>query len=89
MGVTRRKLERRFLAACNRTVLHELTACRISRAQRMLRETHLPIKYIATAVGFSSPTHLATVFRRELNTTPRQYRARETTRLRAVESAPE
>ena len=79
IGVTRRKLERRFLAACNRTVLQELTACRISRAQRMLRETHLPIKYIATAVGFSSPTHLPTVFRRELKTTPRQYRDGETT----------
>lgn len=87
LGVTRRKLERRFLAACNRTVLQELTACRLSRAQRMLRETHLPIKYIATAVGFSSPTHLPTVFRRELKTTPRQYRARETTGSRTMESS--
>ncbi len=86
LGVTRRKLERRFLAACNRTVLQELTACRLSRAQRMLRETHLPIKYIATAVGFSSPTHLPTVFRRELKITPRQYRARETTGSRTDES---
>ncbi len=77
LGVTRRKLERRFHAACNRTVLQELTACRLARAQRMLRETHLPVKYIATAAGFSSPTHLPTVFRRELNTTPSRYRKQE------------
>ena len=74
LGVTRRKLERRFYAACNRTVLQELTACRLARAQRMLRETHLPIKYIAAASGFSSPGHLPTVFRRELGTTPSRYR---------------
>lgn len=75
LGIARRTLERRFLAARKRTVLEELTACRLARAQRMLRETHLPIKHIAYAAGFSSPTHLPTVFQRELNMTPQQYRA--------------
>ena len=74
LGVTRRTLERHFKAVHHRTVLAELTTCRISRAKLMLVNTHLPIKRIARAAGFSSPTHLATAFRRELQTTPRQIR---------------
>ncbi len=74
LGVTRRTLERRFLAACGHTMQDELTACRLSRAKRLLRETHLPIKHIAYSVGFSKPEYMATVFQRKLHTTPRQYR---------------
>ncbi len=75
IGVTRRKLERHFAAARNSSVLEELTTCRLLRAQRMLRETHLPIKYIARAAGFTSPEYMATVFGRQLHTTPRLCRA--------------
>ncbi len=76
LGIARRTLERRFWAARSRTVLEELTVCRLARAQRMLRETQLPIKQIAYLAGFSSPTHLPTVFRRELNMSPQQFRTR-------------
>ena len=74
LGVTRRTLERRFLAACGHTVQDEMTTCRLSRAKRLLRETHLPIKHISYSVGFSKPEYMATVFRRKLHTSPRQYR---------------
>ena len=74
LGIQRRTLARHFLSVRGCNVLEELTACRLARAQRMLRETRLPIKRIAYAAGFSSPTHLAVVFRRELHTTPQQYR---------------
>jgi AraC-like DNA-binding protein len=75
LGVSRRTLERHFTQFHHRGVLQEITACRISRAKLMLTSTHLPIKNIARAAGFSSPTHLATTFRRELNMTPKQIRA--------------
>jgi transcriptional regulator GlxA family with amidase domain len=42
----------------------------------MLSETHLPIKRIAHAAGFGSVTHMGVVFRRKLNITPAQYRAK-------------
>lgn len=74
LGVTRRTLERHFKIENQRSVLAELTACRMLRARQMLTNTHLPIKRIARAAGFSSPTHLTTTFRRELKTTPRQVR---------------
>jgi transcriptional regulator GlxA family with amidase domain len=75
LGVSRRTLERHFTQFHRRSVLQEITACRISRAKLMLTSTHLPIKNIARAAGFSSATHLATTFRRELNMTPKQIRA--------------
>lgn len=74
LNVTRRLLDRRFAQEHGRSVLEEVTACRLNRAQRMLCETHLPIKQIAYSTGFSSSTHMAVVFRRELNTTPEEYR---------------
>lgn len=74
LGVTRRLLDRRFAKENGHTVLEEVTICRLNRAQRMLSETHLPIKQIAYFTGFSSSTHMAVVFRRELHTTPEECR---------------
>ena len=74
LGVNTRTLERRFRKTIGRTVLEELTSCRVGRAQLMLRNTHLPIKRIAYAAGFSSPTHLAVVFQRKIRQTPGQLR---------------
>jgi AraC-like DNA-binding protein len=74
VGVTRRTLERHFKKHLGRTLLQELVACRIQRAKRLLRETHVPIKYVAYAAGFSSLPNLCKVFRREVGTTPGTYR---------------
>jgi AraC-like DNA-binding protein len=74
VGVTRRTLERHFKKHLGRTLLQELVACRIQRAKRLLRETHVPIKYVAHAAGFSSLPNLCKVFRREVGTTPGTYR---------------
>lgn len=74
LGVTRRTLERRFRFARNKTVIEEITACRISRVQRLLLETHLSIKQIAYLTGFSSPDYLATIFRKNLDVSPKDYR---------------
>ncbi len=74
LGITRRTLERKFAATRGHGVLQEITACRLQRARRMLTETQLPIKYISHCVGFASPLHITSVFRRELNVTPSEYR---------------
>jgi AraC-like DNA-binding protein len=74
VGVTRRTLERHFRDQLGRTVLQELIACRVQRAQRLLGETKVPIKYVAYAAGFSSLSNLCKVFQRELGTTPGDYR---------------
>lgn len=74
LGITRRTLERRFRDQGGRTVQQELIACRMQRAKRLLGQTHVPIKYVAFAAGFSSLSNLCKVFQRELGITPGQYR---------------
>jgi AraC-like DNA-binding protein len=51
-------------------VLHR----RLARAQHLLRTTQMPIAAIAYEVGFGSQSHMTTVFRRLLQTTPSRYR---------------
>ena len=53
-GVSRRSLERRFFRATGKSILGELTRCRLERAQRLLRETNLPVYRVATESGFGS-----------------------------------
>jgi len=74
IGVTTRTLERRFRSATGQSVLEHITGCRLDRARRMLRETNLPIKYIAYAAGFSSLSHMCKVFQRKELKTPGEYR---------------
>lgn len=72
--IARRTLERHFRDHLGRTVLQEVVACRIQRAKRLLGETHVPIRYVAYAAGFSSISNLCKVFRRETGITPGDYR---------------
>jgi AraC family transcriptional regulator len=51
-----------------------LTELRIAKAREMLADPHKSIVEISLAVGFSSQSHLTTVFRRFLKTTPAAYR---------------
>jgi AraC family transcriptional regulator len=52
---------------------YQLTA-RMSEAQKRLRETKQSVVAIALDLGYSSPSHFAQVFRRELGMTPSDYR---------------
>lgn len=74
VGTTRRTLERRFKDQLGRTILQALVGCRIQRAKRLLAETHVPIKNVAHASGFSSLSNFCKVFRKETGTTPGEYR---------------
>jgi transcriptional regulator GlxA family with amidase domain len=53
-GVSRRSLERRFSRATGNSILSEITRCRLERAQRLLRETNLPVYRVAAESGFGS-----------------------------------
>src|SRR5262249_39853333 len=50
---------------------------RLERAERMLRETRLPLSEIAVATGFSDQSHLARHFRRRTGVSPRVARWNE------------
>lgn len=47
---------------------------RLRRAATLLAETELPITAIAAELGFSSPQHFATAFRRQTGTSPGRFR---------------
>ncbi len=49
---------------------------RLETAQRLLKETDLPVSQIALMTGFSSQGHFSQIFTRRLGQPPRQYRLR-------------
>ncbi len=71
---TRRTLERRFLAARRHSILDEINACRLSRAQRLLRETELSVKTVAYLAGFTSSERMRVAFLKQEGYPPDQYR---------------
>lgn len=51
-----------------------LKSYRMQEAQRLLRETNLPISEIAVNVGYANPGHFAVTFRREFDMMPSEYK---------------
>ena len=74
---SRRSLERRFHRALGRTILDEITRCRVERVKRLLDQTDLPMKRVAATVGFSSAQRMTKVFHRSEGVSPTAYRRRQ------------
>ena len=74
VGVTRRTLERHMAAAVGHSVLDEIVSCRFNRAERLLRETQLPIKTIVTLAGFGSLENMRQAFIVRTQMSPAHYR---------------
>ena len=73
-GVNRRKLERHFRAALGRGVLDEIINCRYSRAERLVRETDLPLKSIVGLAGFGGMENMRRVFLTRAGHSPAAHR---------------
>lgn len=73
LRVSRRWLEKCFRSE-GRTVRAEIMLVRMNRVQTLLRETKLTVEAIAEDCGFTSTSHLGTVFRKHFGTTPAAYR---------------
>lgn len=76
LGVSRRTLERRFMAAIGRTPGDELRRRRVQRAASLLERTDLSAAEIAAGCGFGAPARLTEAMRRELGMGPAEYRRR-------------
>jgi AraC-like DNA-binding protein len=77
LPTTRRTLERRFKKACGRSINDEIIQCRLSRATRLLRETHLPVKTVAYLSGFGHPEKMRYAFENNLGQTPSNFRGKQ------------
>jgi LacI family transcriptional regulator len=73
-GLSLSTLKWRFKAVVGRPVHAELQRLRIDEARRLLATTSLPIKKVASLVGFSDISHFTTAFRRHTGLPPGRYR---------------
>jgi LacI family transcriptional regulator len=83
--VSRRRLQDLFGEHVGRSVLAEITRCRVEMAKRMLTETPMKIGLIAERCGLGSGAQMSKVFLREMNVTPTDYRDRHGQRFRQSE----
>lgn len=74
VGVSRRVLERRFLAALGRSPLAMILHERVERAKKLLTTTDLPVSHIAERCGFQSNERLTVNFRASVGVPPATYR---------------
>ena len=82
IAATRRTLERRFRDVLDRTVMEEITRCRIERLKRRLAESDTPIKILAIDSGFNSARVLYETFVRCEGMSPSAYRAKRRESIR-------
>ena len=68
--ISRRQLERRFKKLLGRSVLDEITRCRVERARQLLIDTDLTQAQVALAAGFRSASYFSVVFKRHTGSTP-------------------
>lgn len=76
-GVSRKTLCTRFKQETGETFATYVRRLRIERARRLLDTTDMEISQIAYHTGFSSQSHLQTVFKQLTGYTPREWRLRE------------
>ena len=79
LGASQRTLQRRLRAA-GTSFSEELVAVRLEAAERRLRESDDPLTVVALEVGFATPQHFATRFRRKHGESPSAWRARHRAR---------
>jgi AraC family transcriptional regulator len=67
---------RQFTAMIGMPPYRYLITLRIQRAAQLLRESDLSVTQILHRVGFHSPSHFTTTFRRHMGMSPTAYRRR-------------
>ena len=85
LAISRRTLERHFRGQLGISVCHAITLVRLEVAKHLLAQTDLSMTAVSIEAGFSSPTRMDNVFRRELGCSPRQLRQQS---LAGTASAP-
>ncbi|TCM83390.1 AraC family transcriptional regulator [Rhodovulum steppense] len=74
LGVTSTHLTRTCNQTCGRSASDLLAERKIGEARRLLADTRAPIKEIAAALGYASPTYFTRAFQSRTGTTPKAFR---------------
>jgi len=72
-----------FSEEAGQTFSEALTHIRLHHARRLLASSDLDMSSIAARCGYANQNYFASVFRRQMNCTPTQYRRQQTAGLRA------
>lgn len=75
-GVTPQYISLIFKKQRNENVKDYISRQKLARAQVLLVDTNLPLRDIAARLGYGSEISVIRLFRKHLNTTPGEYRAR-------------
>jgi len=75
--MSRSAFAERFRQLVGNSPLQYLTKCRMQKAGRMLRETELGVKEIASLAGYESVTSFSSAFKRQTGTSPAAFRKRD------------
>lgn len=76
VGGGRKRLERRFRRALDRTVQEEIRRARVEMAKKLLGTSRAGLAEVARESGFSTAALLSVAFKREVGMTPGAYRRR-------------
>jgi len=79
-GYSRFHFIRAFRGTYGRTPRDYLSARRVERARELLRGANLTVTEVCFVVGFSSLGSFSALFKKEMQVTPSEYRAREVRR---------
>jgi LacI family transcriptional regulator len=74
LGVPRRSLQLRFMAALGRSPRQELARLKIERARGLLATTSLSLKEIAALCGFATPVRMSQSFQHDTGQPPMAFR---------------
>ena len=75
LKVSRRLADLRFREIEDRTIAGTIEARRLENAERLLRDTQLSIRRIASECGYSSANTFGIAFRRRYGLSPQKWRA--------------
>ncbi|MDO4585011.1 MAG: DNA-binding transcriptional regulator [Planctomycetia bacterium] len=73
-NVSRRTLEVRFQKELGHSILQEITRLRMEKLSRLLRETSLPLRELASLCGYWDDTYMGKVFQKYFACSMTQYR---------------
>ena len=76
-SISRSVFYQRFHDALGRSPHYEILRVQLDRVKNLLRQTSLPLKTIAEMAGFNNPNYLNVAFKREVGSTPGDYRKHE------------
>jgi LacI family transcriptional regulator len=73
-GISRSGLEKRFSAVLGYTIRTAVRRTQLERTRRLILETDMPLKQVASATGFRSVQHMTTLYVHTFGLTPGRHR---------------